>query len=79
MAITFKRDRVVFSEMVDGEDAESLLEWLQKHPKGKIDLAACTHLHPAHLQVLLAAQRSIFAQPKDQQLADWIASASQSV
>ncbi|MBV5330573.1 MAG: hypothetical protein JZU65_23575 [Chlorobium sp.] len=79
MAITFKKDRVVFSDMADGEDAERLLEWLQKHPKGKIDLAACTHLHPANLQVLLASQRSIFAQPKDQLLADWIASVSQPV
>ena len=78
MAITFKKDRVIFFDMVDGEDAENLLEWLQKHPKGKIDLSTCTHLHPAHLQVLLAAQRTIFALPKDKNLADWIASAVQS-
>lgn len=75
MAIVFKRDRVVFSDMVGGEDAEQLLEWLQKHPKGKIDLAACTHLQPANLQVLMAAKRPIFAMPKDKQLADWINSA----
>ena len=72
MAITFKKDRVVFSDMAEGDDAESLLEWLQKHPKGKIDLSACTHLHPANLQVLMAAKRSIFAKPKDKLLAGWI-------
>lgn len=75
MAIIFKRDRVVFSDMASGEDAEQLLEWLQKHPKGKIDLSACTHMQPANLQVLMAAKRSILAMPKDKQLADWIDSA----
>jgi hypothetical protein len=75
MAITFKKDRVVFTDVASGEDAESLLEWLQKHPKGKIDLSDCTHLQPANLQVLMAAQRTIYSMPKDKLLADWIDSA----
>ena len=78
MPITFKKDRVVFSEMASGEDAERLLEWLQKHPKGKIDLCECTHLQPANLQVLMAAKRPIVAMPKDRLLADWLSSALQS-
>ncbi len=72
MSITFKKDRAVFCDMAEGEDAESLLEWLQNHPKGKIDLSECSHLHPANLQVLMAAKRSIFARPKDKLLADWL-------
>ena len=75
MPITFKKDRAVFNENVGGEDAESLLEWLQKYPKGKIDLSDCTHLQPANLQVLMAAQRPISAKPKDKLLADWIETA----
>jgi hypothetical protein len=72
MAITFKKDRAIFCDMAGGEDAESLLEWLQKYPKGKIDLSACTHLHPANLQVLMAAKRSTVIKPKDKLLAEWI-------
>lgn len=72
MPITFKKDRAIFSEIAGGEDAESLLEWLQKYPKGKIDLSACTHLQPANLQVLMAAKCSIVANPKDEHLAAWI-------
>lgn len=72
MPITFKKDRAVFSEDVGGDDAETLLEWLQKYPKGKIDLSACTHLQPANLQVLMAAKRSIIARPKDKLLAAWL-------
>jgi hypothetical protein len=79
MAITFKKDRAVFCDMVGGEDAETLLEWLQKYPKGKIDLSACTHLHPANLQVLMASKRSIHAGPKDKLLAEWIDSALKTV
>ncbi|MEI6209429.1 MAG: hypothetical protein WCP20_21830 [Desulfuromonadales bacterium] len=75
MTITFKKDRAVFSDMAGGEDAEGLLEWLQKYPNGKMDLSACTHLHPANLQVVMAAKRQITTAPKDKQLAGWIASA----
>lgn len=77
MAITFKKDLVVFSDIASGEDAERLLEWLQKHPKAKLDLSACTHMQPANLQVLMAAKCSILAKPKDKLLADWIDSALQ--
>lgn len=75
MTITFKKNRAIFCDIAGGEDAESLLEWLQEYPKGKIDLSACTHLHPANLQVLMAAKRSLHAGPKDKQLAEWIDSA----
>ena len=72
MPITFKKDRAVFIDDVGGDDAETLLEWLQKYPKGKIDLSACTHLQPANLQVLMASKRAIHAGPKDESLAVWI-------
>lgn len=77
MAITFKKDRIVFSDIASGEDAERLLEWLQKHPKANLDLSECTHMQPANLQVLMAAKCSILAKPKDKLLADWIDSALQ--
>ncbi len=77
MSINYKKDRVVFCEMAEGEDAESLLEWLHKYPKGTIDLSACTHLHPATLQVLMASKCLIIAKPNDKLLADWIDSALQ--
>jgi hypothetical protein len=72
MPITFTEYRAVFSEMADGEDAELLLQWLQTHPAGKIDLSACTHLQPANLQVLMAAKCSLLAKPDDRVLANWI-------
>jgi hypothetical protein len=75
MAIVYKKSRAIFSDVVGGEEAEELLEWLHKHPKGKIDLAACTHLHPANLQVMMAAQCSIYVRPSDNSLANWVDSA----
>ncbi len=72
MAITFTKYRAVFADNVGGDDAEPLLEWLLKHPKGKIDLSQCTHLQPANLQVLMAAQCTILAEPKDKLLAQWL-------
>jgi hypothetical protein len=75
MGIVYKKNSAVFSEVAGAEDAEELLEWLSKHPKGKINLAACSHLHPANLQVLMAAGCALAAAPSDNSLATWVESA----
>lgn len=75
MPVVYKKNTVIFSDVASGEEAEALLEWLHKHPKGKIDLAGCSHLHPANLQVLMAAKRSVYIRPSDHSLAAWIDSA----
>ena len=63
MAITYGQDIAVFDETVSVDDAEQLLEWIQKHPGGSVDLVGCTHLHAANLQVLMASRVSIAALP----------------
>jgi len=75
MAIAYKKSRAVFSEVAGAEEAEGLLEWLSKHPKGKIDLKECSHLHPANLQVLMASGCAAYVAPSDPGLAAWVASA----
>jgi hypothetical protein len=75
MPIEYKKNQVVFSDVVSVEDAEGLLEWLQKKSSAKADLSACTHLHPANLQVLMAAKTSISNWPTDTGLATWLQSA----
>ena len=72
MAIVYKKTSAVFSEVAGAEEAEELLEWLNKHPKGKINLAACSHLHAANLQVLMAAGRPVSVLPSDPELAAWL-------
>ena len=75
MAIAYKKNHAVFSDVVSVEDAEALLEWLQKKPTASVDLSACTHLHPANLQVLMATRPAISAWPTDTGLASWLKSA----
>ncbi len=75
MAIEFRKNLALLHDVVSVEEAESLLEWLQKRPEGKVDLSACAHLHPANLQVMMAARASVIAWPKDLALADWLKSA----
>ena len=77
MAIDYKKNKAVFSEVAGAEEAEGLLEWLTAHPKGKIDLKECSHLHPANLQVLMAAGCPTYLAPSDAGLAAWVASALQ--
>jgi len=75
MAIDYKKTKAVFSGVAGAEEAEGLLEWLGKHPRGKIDLKGCSHLHPANLQVLMAARCAAVVLPDDLGLASWVESA----
>lgn len=72
MPIVYKKQRAVLKDTVDLEVAEDLFAWLQKNPKGSIDLANCTHLHTAVLQVLVALRPTIAIWPKDEALRAWV-------
>jgi hypothetical protein len=72
MAIEYAGSCASLSGTVGVEDAEALLEWLQKTADAQVDLSACTHLHPANLQVLMAATAEVAAWPADAALADWL-------
>jgi hypothetical protein len=77
MPIEYKKNQVVFRDIVSVDEAEGLLEWLQKKPAAPVDLAACTHLHPANLQVLMAAKSRIAVWPNDVNLRAWLETALQ--
>ncbi|PIF89709.1 hypothetical protein CLU86_0586 [Acidovorax sp. 62] len=74
MPIELRKNKVVFKDVVGVEDAETILAWLQKKPGLAADLSACSHLHPANLQVLLAAQTKVLAWPNDLPLRGFIES-----
>lgn len=75
MPIDYKKNQATLRDIVSVDDAESLLGWLQNKPNARIDLAACTHLHPANLQVLMAAHRHVSNWPQDAGLRGWIETA----
>ena len=75
MPIDYKKNQALFRDIASVEEAEGLLEWLQNKPAAKVDLAACTHLHPANLQVLMAAKSRITAWPTDANLRAWLETA----
>ena len=72
MGIEIHDDTLRVSDILGVEDAEILLEWLLKNPGGAVDLAECTHLHAANLQVLMASPPRITNWPDDALLADWL-------
>jgi hypothetical protein len=51
------------------EEAETLLEWLRRTPAPAADLSACSDLHMALAQLLLAARVRLCAPPPDAVLA----------
>lgn len=74
MPIEYK-NQALFSNIVSVEEAEGLLQWLQNKPAAKVDLGACTHLHPANLQVLMVANSRIAVWPNDANLRTWLETA----
>jgi len=72
MPIEYKRNRAVFQDEVGVEEAEGLLEWLQKKPTAKADLATLSHLHTADLQVLMTAKAGISSWPENAELRAWL-------
>lgn len=78
MPIDYKKNQALFRDIVSVEEAEGLLEWLQNKPAAKVDLGACTHLHPANLQVLMAAKSCITVWPNDANLRAWLETALKS-
>ncbi|WP_194786636.1 hypothetical protein [Rhodocyclus gracilis] len=72
MALQFVDSCAHFVDTVGVEEAEVLLDWLQKTPDAVIDFGPCTHVHPANLQVLMAANASVRAWPAETRLADWL-------
>lgn len=77
MSITYTDHLALCVDIVGVEAAETLLEWLQGGTGRRVDLAACTHLHLANLQVLMAARPVISAWPADADLAGWLRTALQ--
>jgi hypothetical protein len=75
MAITYKGNSAVFAETVGVEEAEGFLAWIHQHPKAKVNFEACTHVHAAQLQVLMAARLPITAWPQDEAFGTWLKSA----
>lgn len=74
MPIEYRKKDVLLREVVSVDDAEALLEYLQKKPAARVDLSACTHVHPANLQVLLAAKARVAHWPTDADLRAWLQS-----
>jgi len=72
MPIEFKKNNAFLRDVVSVEEAEGLLEWLQKKPAGKVDLSDCSHLHAANLQVLIVAKPVISRWPEDPKLRAWL-------
>jgi hypothetical protein len=75
MAMSYEGSVARFADTVGVDEAEVFLAWLQKNPKPRLDLSACTHIHAAELQVLMAAGIPIAVWPRDEALTAWLKSA----
>jgi hypothetical protein len=75
MPIRFAGTRAVLEGYCAVEEAHDLAEWLLAGRNRKVDMAACTGLHAAVLQGLMALRAEVIAAPADADLARWLAAA----
>lgn len=73
MPIRFEGRTARFDGACAVDEAMPLAEWLEGTEAPRIDLASCTALHTALLQVLLAARPALAAEPEDAFLRAWVA------
>jgi hypothetical protein len=71
----FTNGALVCAGTLSVEDAEALQQQLLATPDAPLDLAACSHLHSACLQVLMAAGTHVAVWPAEPALALWLQSA----
>ncbi len=69
MPVAMHEGMVVFDGACTVEEAEPLLAWLRETPDAAIDLQACSVLHAALAQLILALRPRIAAPPRDPVLA----------
>lgn len=75
MSIEYGRMEAVFREEVGIDEAEGLVQWLQRTPAGRVDLSTCSHMHLADLQVLMTANVPVVARPDAPVWRMWLDSA----
>lgn len=73
MPVVLERNLARFVDVCTVEEVMTVHEWLLKHKSARIDLSACTHMHTALLQLLLAVRPKLAAAPTDAFLAAWVA------
>lgn len=73
MPLVVNTRTATLSGEVGVEDAEALAAWLRTTRRPAVRLAACTHVHTAVLQALLAARPEVLEPPIDPFLARCVA------
>jgi hypothetical protein len=72
MPVIFTAARARFEDVCTVEEALPLCEFLKSGETLQVDLAACTFLHTALLQLLLTARPMLVLPPTDPYLVRWV-------
>jgi hypothetical protein len=69
VTILYQKKQAVLEGEASVEEAEALWTWLRRRKAPAVQLAGCTAMHSAVLQVLLVARPAILSAPADPWLA----------
>lgn len=71
MAVKFKENKAIFTEVATIEEAEKVFEWILTVKEPVIDMTECSHMHTSVLQ-LLTLFKPDMELPEDEELKQWI-------
>ena len=69
MPVELRNGVATVSGVLTVEEVEPLTAWLRITPRPRVNLRACTHLHTAGLQALIAFEAKVSSAPTDPFLA----------
>jgi len=72
MPLLYEKNTVRFVDTCTVDEALEFQEWLGVAEAPRVDLSACTHLHTALFQILLAVRPKRIGSPVDPFLARWV-------
>ncbi|WP_370261816.1 hypothetical protein [Limnobacter sp.] len=75
MSLTFNENLATVQDTATVEDAEQLLGWALVTENPQLDLRACTHVHAAVLQVMMALEIPVLHAPEDPNFNRWLQAA----
>jgi len=72
MPITYTPTTAHLPPTTNAEEAEPLLQWLEEHPDGDLDLSEAESMHTVVVNVLLSMRPRVSEPPTAPRLAAWL-------
>lgn len=72
MPVRYEEDTIHMDGFCAIDEAEELVRFLEEHPKSRVELSQCQHMHTALLQLLLSYRVELRGEAYNPFISKWI-------